>query len=185
VFEWYLLAAIWIGVWHPVLVRLWLGQQNAAPIAPLLVPLVVACCFTAIANISSAQLFSLNRLGTAIGFTIAAGMLAIAGVWAGWKNSGALGAAYGFFFSRVALVAQDLFTIRLLKGGGWLDLCTWEKIGAQSLVGAAFASGYFIFQRDSYWLLIPAVLHGGLVTLWLLRHPLRKTLAPTKVLKVA
>jgi O-antigen/teichoic acid export membrane protein len=172
VFEWYLLAAIWIGVWHPVLVRLWLGQQNAVPIAPLLVPLVVACCFTAIANISSAQLASLNRLGTAIGFSIAAGMLAIAGVWAGWKNSGTLGAAYGFLFSRVALVAQDLFTIRLLKAGGWLDVRTWEKIGAQSLVGAAFASGYFIFQRDSYWLLIPAALHGGLVALWISRHSL-------------
>jgi hypothetical protein len=65
----------------------------------------------------------------------------------------------------------------LLKAGGWLDVRTWEKIGAQSLVGAAFASGYFIFQRDSYWLLIAAALHGGLVALWISRHSLRKLIA--------
>jgi O-antigen/teichoic acid export membrane protein len=184
VFDWYLLAAVWVGLWHPVLVRFWLahtmgvqlGEKTALQVAPLLVPLVAACCFNALANISGVQLASLNRLGTNIGFGIAAGLLAIAGVWIGWKSGGIIGAAYGFLFSRIALVAQDLFTIRLLKAGGWLDARTWEKIGAQSLVGAAFAASYFIFQRDSYWLLIPAALHGGLVALWISRHSLRKFL---------
>jgi O-antigen/teichoic acid export membrane protein len=184
VFDWYLLAAVWVGLWHPVLVRFWLahtmgaelGGKAALQVAPLLVPLVAACCFTALANISGVQLASLNRLGMNIGFGIVAGLLAIAGVWIGWKTGGIVGAAYGFLFSRVALVAQDLFTIRLLKAGGWLNLRTWEKIGAQSLVGAAFALSYFIFQRDSYWLLIPAALHGGLVALWISRHSLRKFL---------
>jgi O-antigen/teichoic acid export membrane protein len=182
VFDWYLLAALWVGVWHPVLVRFWLahtmgvdlGEKAALQVAPLLVPLVAACCFTALANISNVQLASLNRLGTAIGFGVAVGLLAIAGVWIGWKTGGIVGAAYGFLFSRIALVAQDLFTIRLLKAGGWLDLHTWGKIGAQSLVGAVFALSYFIFQRDSYWLLIPAVLHGGLVALCVSRHSWRK-----------
>ena len=36
VFEWYLFAAAFVALWHPVLVRLWLGQQHATPIAPLL-----------------------------------------------------------------------------------------------------------------------------------------------------
>jgi len=192
VFDWYLLAAIWVGLWHPVLVRFWLmhtmgeqlGEKAALQVAPLLVPLVAACCFTALANISGVQLASLNRLGTNIGFGVAAGLLAIAGVWFGWKTGGIVGAAYGFLFSRVALVAQDLFTIRLLKAGGWLTRRTWEKIGAQVLVGAVFALSYFIFQRDSYWLLIPAALHGGFIGVWLLRHQLRKTLASSKVLKV-
>jgi O-antigen/teichoic acid export membrane protein len=184
VFDWYLLAALWVGLWHPVLVRFWLahtmgvelGEKTALQVAPLLVPLVVACCFTALANISGVQLASLNRLGTNIGFGVAAGLLAIAGVWIGWKTGGIFGAAYGFLFSRVALVAQDLFTIRLIKAGGWLDRRTWEKVGAQSLVGAAFALSYFAFRNDfdSYWLLIPAALHGGLVALWISRHSLRK-----------
>jgi hypothetical protein len=184
VFDWYLLAAIWVGLWHPVLVRFWLahtmgaelGGKAALQVAPLLVPLVAACCFTALANISNVQLASLNRLGTAIGFGVAAGLLAIVGVWFGWKSGGIVGAAYGFLFSRVALLAQDLFTVRLLKAGGWLDVRTWEKIGAQGLVGAVFATSYFIFQRDSYWLLIPAALHGGLVVLWISRHSMRKFL---------
>ena len=178
IFDWYLLAALWIGLWHPVLVRVWLvhtmgtelGQQTAWQVAPLLTPLAVACCISALANISGAQLASINRLGAAIGFNAAAGVLAAVGVWLGWHRWGILGAAYGFLFSRAAYLAQDLFTIRLLKAGGWLDLRTWRKIGAQGLVMAAFAASYFLFQRDSYWLLIPAALHGGLVALWILRH---------------
>jgi O-antigen/teichoic acid export membrane protein len=185
VFEWYLLAAIWVGLWHPVLVRFWLvhtmgmelGQQTALQVAPLLTPLVVACCISAIANISGAQLASINRLGAAIGFTATAGVLATAGVWMGWHVAGIIGAAYGFLFSRVAYLAQDLFTIHLIKAGGWLDLHTWLKIGAQGMVGAVFALSYLLFQSDSYWLLIPAALHGGLTAAWLLRHPARKFIA--------
>jgi O-antigen/teichoic acid export membrane protein len=186
VFDWYLLAAIWVGLWHPVLVRFWLvhtmgaelGAKAALQVAPLLVPLVAACCFTALANISGVQLASLNRLGANIGFGVAAGLLAIAAVWAGWKAGGIVGAAYGFLFSRVALMAQDLFTIRLLKAGGWLDFHTWGKVGVQCLVAAVFATSYFLFQNDSdsYWLLIPATLHGGLVALWVSRHALRKVI---------
>jgi O-antigen/teichoic acid export membrane protein len=184
-FDWYLLAALWLGLWHPVLLRVWLvhtmglklGEQTALLVAPLLIPLVVACCLTSMANISSAQLASLNRIGMAVGFSVAAGLLAVAGVWVGWNTAGVVGAAYGFLFSRVAYLAQDLFTIRLLNAGGWLDPHTWKKTGAQVLVGAVFASGYFAFQRDSYWLLVPSALHGGLVALWLLRHSLRKLFA--------
>jgi O-antigen/teichoic acid export membrane protein len=177
VFEWYLLAAIWVGLWHPVLLRLWLGRETATHIGPLLTPLVAACCFNAIANISTAQLPSLNRLGAAICFNSAAGLLAGVGAWFGWQAAGLIGAAYGFLFSRIAFVAQDLFAIHLLKAGGWLDKRTWLKVGAQGLVGALFALNYFVFQRDAYWLLIPAALHGGLVAAWLLRQPLRKYIA--------
>jgi len=182
IFEWYLLAAIWISLWHPVLLRLWLnhtmgtklGGETAALVGPLLIPLVVACCLSAMANISNAQLASLNRLGVVIGSSTAAGLLAIVGVWVGWKTAGVVGAAYGFLLSRIAFLAQDLFAIRLLKAGGWLDVRTWLKVGAQGSVGAFFALSYFEFQHDSYWLLIPATLHGGLVAAWLLRQPLRK-----------
>jgi O-antigen/teichoic acid export membrane protein len=190
VFEWYLLAAIWVGLWHPVLLRVWLmhtmgmelGQQTALRVGPLLTPLVVACCFNAMANISAAQLASLNRLGATVCFSTAAGLLAVAGVWMGWNVAGVVGVAYGFLFSRLALLAQDLFTIRLLKAGGWLDLRNWKHAAAQCCAGAVFALGYLFIPHNSLWLLVPAALHGGLVTAWLLRHPIRKGLASAKVL---
>jgi len=89
VFDWYLLAALWLVLWHPVLLRLWLvhtmglglGEQTAPLVAPLLFPLVGACCFSALANISGAQLASVNRLGMVIGFSTVAGLLAVPGVW--------------------------------------------------------------------------------------------------------
>ncbi|HYA79089.1 MAG TPA: hypothetical protein VED19_01105, partial [Candidatus Nitrosopolaris sp.] len=182
VFEWYLLAAIWVGLWHPVLLRVWLthtmgmklGLATVAQVGPLLTPLVIACCFSSMANISTAQLASLNRLGMTVVCSTAAGLLAIAGVWIGWNLAGVVGAAYGFLFSRLALVAQDLFAIRLLKAGGWLSPHTWLKVGAQVLVGAFFALSYLFIPHDSLWLLVPAALHGGLVAIWLLRHHLRK-----------
>ena len=189
VFEWYLLAAIWLGLWHPVLLRVWLTHTmgkdlwhpTAILVAPLLVPLVIAGCLTALANISGAQLASFNRLGMTIGCTMAAGLLAVAGVWIGWNLAGVTGVAYGFLFSRIAYVAQDLYAIRLMKAGGWLDVHTWLKIGAQGLVGGVFALSYLACKPNSYWLLIPATLHGGLVAAWILRHPLRKALASAKV----
>ena len=185
VFEWYLLAAIWLGLWHPVLLRVWLAhtmgkdlwQPTAILVAPLLVPLVIAGCLTALANISGAQLASFNRLGTTIGFTIAAGLLAVAGVWIGWRAAGVTGVAYGFLFSRIAYVAQDLYAVRLIHAGGWLDRRTWLTVAAQGSVGIIFSLSYFAVQRESYWLLIPATMHGGLVAVWILRHNLHKTIA--------
>lgn len=182
VFEWYLLAALWVGLWHPVLLRFWLehtmgmelGRATALQVGPLLIPLVSACCLSALANISGAQLASLNRLGTAIGFSTAAGLLAIAGVWVGWHGFGVVGAAYGYLFSRLALVAQDLFFVRLQHAGGWLAAGTWLQVVAQVLVAAGFSAAYLILPPDSFWLLVPAALHGGLMAAWFLRGPLRK-----------
>ncbi len=180
VFEWYLLAAIWISLWHPVLLRLWLthsmgakmGQETAMLVGPLMAPLIIACCFMAVSNISSAQLSSINRLGTAIVFSVIGGLLTVDGVLIGWNHAGIVGAAYGFLCARVANVAQDLFAIRLLKAGGWLAVETWRKIAAQGLAAAIFASCYLFLPKTSYWLLIPAALHGGLVAAWLLRRSL-------------
>ena len=185
VFEWYLLAAIWVGLWHPVLLRFWLGhtmgiklgEATALQVGPLLVPLVGACCLSAVSNISSAQLSSFNRLGTQIIFSVSAGLLAIVGVWTGWHWFGVAGVAYGYLFSRLALVAQDLYTIRLLQAGGWLAAGTWLQVAAQLLVGAGFAMVYLFLPPDSAWLLVPAVLHGGLMAAWFLRQPLRKLIA--------
>ena len=183
-FEWYLFATLWLCLWHPVLLRLWLahtlgaqqGQVIARMIGPLLVPLMIACCLTSMASISTAQLTS-NRLGTTVIFSLITNLLAIDGVLIGWSIAGMIGAVYGFLASRIACVAQDLYTIRLIQAGGWLDPRTWRKIAGQSLLAAVFVPAYLLFKSPSYWLLIPAALHGVVVTAWLLRQPLRKFLS--------
>jgi len=187
-FEWYLLATLWLAVWHPVVLRVYLvhtmgavlGQTTADAVGPLLTPLVTACCLTAMSRISCSQLCSLNRQGAVIGFEVAAGLLAIAGVWLGYTYGGVVGGAYGYLFSRIGLVAQDLYTIRLVEAGGWLDHRTWQKVALQGLVAAAFSLVYLAVPRLSYWLLIPAALHSGLVAAWVLRHPLRRALGSAK-----
>jgi O-antigen/teichoic acid export membrane protein len=180
VFDWYLLAALWICLWHPVLLRVWLthsmgtqmGQQTAALIAPLLVPLVIASCITAISNISNAQLSSINHLGKALCFSVLGGLLTVCGVLIGWHVASIVGAAYGFLFARVANIAQDLYAIRLIKAGGWLSSRTWKMFFAQGIIAAVFSSLYLALGKDSYWLLIPAALHGILVGGWILRRPI-------------
>ena len=187
-FEWYFLATLWLAVWHPVLLRLYLvhtmgaalGQSTADSVGPLLTPLVTACCLTAMSRISCSQLCSLNRQGAVIGFEVATGLLAIGGVWVGYEYGGVVGGAYGYLFSRVGLVAQDLYTIRLVEAGGWLDPRTWQKLALQGLVAAAFSLVYLAVPRLSYWLLLPATLHGCLVAAWILRHNLRRALGSGK-----
>lgn len=184
VLSWYLLAATWMAVWHPVFAHFWLvhtmgperGGIGAAQVGPLLVPLVMACGFTAVANVSGAQLASLNRVGTSVIFTTGAGFVAIAGVWLGWRWYGIIGAAYGFLFSRLVFVAQDLFMIQLLKAKGWFGLRVWKQIVLQGLVALVFAASYLAFSRNSAWLLVPATLHAGLMVAWLLRRQLLKIL---------
>ena len=119
-FPWYALVSIWIAVWHPVLLRLWLGNELGATVAPILVPIIVACCLTAIANVSTAQLGSLNRVGTGLVFNILTCILLVAGVFYGWRWYGVVGVAWAFLFSRIVPFAQDLFVIRLVgEADGW------------------------------------------------------------------
>ena len=95
----------------------------------------------------------------------------------GWQIAGVIGAAYGYFFSRIFLVAQDLYTIRLIHAGGWLARGTWIQIGTQVLVAAIFSLAYYALPSNSYWFLLPAAVHGSLMAVWLLREPLRRRLA--------
>jgi len=185
VFDWYLLVALWLALWHPVLLRLYLvhtmgsplGEETARTVGPLLVPLVAACCFTSLTNISNSQLISLNRLGPLILFCLGTGLLSIVGVLLGWHINGMIGAVYGYLLSRTAMVAQDLYTIRLIRAGGWLDPHTWRRFAGQLLVAGLFALACGRLPQQSYWMLIPAALHGGLMAAWLARQPLRKFLA--------
>lgn len=173
-FGWYALAAIWMACWHPIFLRLWLGQDLALQVAPAFIPLVIAFCLSGISAIAVGQLVPLNRAGAQIGFTIVnsicLGLFAITG----WFWGGLGGVAWGVLASRIVIVAQDLYVIRLVRGGGWLALRTWWHLLAQCVVGAVFFAASLLLPRHTYWEIIPAALHGCLVTAWLLRQQLRK-----------
>ncbi len=172
-FPWYALASIWVIIWHPVLLRLWLGTELGAHVAPILAPLVVGCCLMAISNVSGAQLGPLDRVGTELIFNVIAGILLVAGVCLGWRWHGVVGVAWAFLFSRIVFVIQDLYVIRLVDAGGWLAARTWKHLLFQIGVGCAFFSTAFLGPRTSLWQLIPASLHGGVLSAWILRHPIQ------------
>jgi O-antigen/teichoic acid export membrane protein len=168
---WYLLASIWAWIWHPVFLRLWLGERLGAIIGPIFVPIVLGCCLTAISNIGAAQLGPLNRVGTGLIFNILTVVLLIVGVYEGWRWNGVVGVAWAFLFSRVVLIIQDLFVIRLVGAGGWLAPGTWKHLGVQVAIALALFSTVFIWPRTALWQLIPAILHAAVVAGWLLRQP--------------
>jgi O-antigen/teichoic acid export membrane protein len=173
-FPWYLLVSVWVAIWHPVLLRLWLGSELGSSVSPLFVPVIVASCLTAVASISSAQLGSLNRVGVGLIFNLATVCLLVLGTYFGWYWSGVAGVAWAFLVSRAPVVAQDLFVIVLVKAGGWLAMNTWKHVVSQVALGLAFSTTMLLWPRESFWQLIPAALHGLIVTAWLLRKTVRK-----------
>ena len=172
-FPWYALLSIWVWLWHPVLLRLWLGENLGVAVAPILVPIIIGCCLTGVSNISTAQLGSLNRVGTSLIFSILTGALLVVGVIAGWRWNGVVGVAWAFLLSRAVLIVQDLSVIRLIGAGGWLAASTWKHLAVQVAIGLAFFSTIFLWPRNSLWQLIPALLHGGLISALLLYQPVR------------
>jgi hypothetical protein len=76
--------------------------------------------------------------------------------------------------SRILTIAQDIYAIRLIGGGGWLAWRTWRNLLVQFAVGGTFFAASLFLPRDSWWLIVPAALHGGLMMVWLLRRQLRK-----------
>jgi len=184
-FPWYALISIWIWLWHPILLRLWLGQNLAVAVAPIVVPIIVGCCLTGISNVSTAQLGSLNRVGTSLIFSILTGALLVVGVIAGWRWNGVVGVAWAFLLTRVVLVVQDLFVILLVGAGGWLAASTWKNLAVQVAVGLAFFSTIFLWPRHSLWQLIPAFVHGGVISALLLHQPVKNFLFRTNATATA
>lgn len=169
VFPWYLLAALVAVIWHPVLLRLWLGPVRGAQVSPVFAPVIIGFCISALAGVSNAQLAALNRMGTVLIFTALSGILAGIGTYVGWHLNGITGVGYGFLFSRIGLLAQDVYTLRLIKAGGWFSVETWKMIALQGLVAAALATVYLILPADSLWMLIPASFHITAMAVWFSR----------------
>ncbi|HEV2330954.1 MAG TPA: oligosaccharide flippase family protein [Verrucomicrobiae bacterium] len=176
-FGFYALGAVWTVFWHRIFLRLWLDGDYAQSVTPAFTPLVIAFCITGIGMVSAAQLVPLNRAGVELVFaiirTICMGLLAALG----WYWGGLAGVAWGVLASRVVTIAQDLYAIRLIGGGGWLAWHTWRNLLVQFAVGGAFFATSRFLPAESLWLIAPAALHGALIGAWLLRNQIRKILS--------
>jgi O-antigen/teichoic acid export membrane protein len=179
-FPWYALISTWVWVWHPVLLRAWLGDRLGSNISPIFTPVVIGCCLTAVNNISTAQLGSLNRVGTGLIFNLLTSITLVSGVYWGWRWDGVVGVSWAFLASRAVLIAQDLFVIRRIDAGGWLSARTWIHISVQILIGFVFLLTRLLWPIASFWQLVPALLHGGIIAGWLMRHPARTLLLGAK-----
>jgi O-antigen/teichoic acid export membrane protein len=176
-FGFYALAAIWTIFWHDIFLRLWLHADLARAVAPVFTPLVVAFCISGIGLISTAQLVPLNRAGVEFFFAIIRTICLGLSAGLGWYWGGLAGVAWGVLASRITVIAQDLYAIRLIGGGGWLAWHTWRNLFLQFAIGGAFFAASRLLPAQSWWLIIPAALHGGLMAAWLLRHQIRKLIA--------
>lgn len=180
-FGWFALVALWAVFWHPVFLRIWLGERLAPEVAPAFVPLLIAFCLSAVASISTAQLASFNRVGLELGFNLVNSLFRAGCVVVGWYWAGLAGAAWGVLASRIVVVAQDLYVIRMIGGGGWRALSTWKHLLGQFLIGLVFFALSRPLPHPSVWEICPAALHGTLVAAWLLRNPLRRWISGTSV----
>jgi len=173
IFGWCLLASVWVIVWHPLLLRLWLGAELGSQVAPVFPPIFVALCICAIANISGSQLAPLNRAGTILIFTAISIPVSIGCVLTGWHMYGIRGVAFGVLCARVVELSRDIYLIRLVKAGGWLAPATWLHILVQGAIGFGF---YLVARWTNGSLIILsflAALHFTGVALWLVRSNMR------------
>ena len=178
VFPWYLLIAIWGILWHPALLRVWLGADLGSAVGPLFVPLLAGYCLTALSGIASAQLSALDRIGTALAYSAGAGAALACAIFLGWQWNGAVGAAWGFLASRVVLVVQDIHLVRWVAAGGWLAGSTWKHVAMQVAVALAFRFAAHALPPALPVQVAVAVTHGLCISAWLLRFPLRPIQRP-------
>ena len=167
--SWYFFGVVWITVSASASCWIW-RCQTGAHVAPLLPPLLIAYAITGISLISSAQLGALNRLGTQAIFHLSSGLVTIPAVYVGWRFGGPIGMAYGYALSRLPLVLQDFYLLRMIGAGGWLESATWLDISSQVAIGILFLLLRNAVALSTGWAILLPVLHGGLVSLWLIRQ---------------
>lgn len=128
-FPWYSLMILGVFLWSGPVTELWLGSKYGDAVGQAFPWIVSALCLVALGNISSAQLGSLNRVGTSLLFQIAISIVSLIGVVAGWHVAGLYGAAVGFFITRLLCIGQDFFTRNLLN----LDVASYAECFAPIL----------------------------------------------------
>jgi O-antigen/teichoic acid export membrane protein len=171
-FGWIVLAAVWLVVWRHAILTVWLGPTLGAAVEPILPPIIVAYCITAMANISAAQLGPLNRVGMGLLIHLAAGFLVAGCVYLGWRWGGIIGVAYGFLVSRIAFLFQDLFVSTTIGARGWVSPERWSRLALQVAIGVLlwFSAQSMHLSLSTQVLL--AIVHGGAGAAWLVRHDL-------------
>jgi O-antigen/teichoic acid export membrane protein len=159
-FGWYLHLALWGLVWHSLFLSLWLGPEVGRQVGVVFPILMVGYCLNAIANISASQLGPLNRVGTQAVFQIMTGVLTAIGVYVGWKMFGLVGVAYGYLLGRIGDIAQDIYVLTLIGGGGWLAKSTWKMVASQAALAFAFYLAYRVTPAGLTVPIILAIVHG-------------------------
>lgn len=104
----YLAGALWATAWQWPWLQLWLGPEAAVRVAAVLPYLLWAAAWSALMNISGAQLGPLNLVG--FGTWIQSGSWLLSGffAWGGWNGGGLGGAGAGLLLGRVLLIFQDM-----------------------------------------------------------------------------
>ncbi len=172
---WVVSALCWLGVWTPLLLRLWLGAQLASEVLPLFMPLMIGFSIRTIGSISVASLGSMNRAGVNGLVTFGTGILTGLLVTLGWRLHGSAGAAYGFMLGQLTWFAQDFFVARFLGARGWLS-STVLKVALVQLAAAALGQ-FFLTAPDQLSLFnyALAAIHG-LFTVFAAAYPDRARL---------
>jgi O-antigen/teichoic acid export membrane protein len=144
VFGWCLLSVAVSALWSVPLLRMWLGEALSEVVAPLFLPVVLACSILVMSSISGAQLASLDRQGTLVGFQLARVSLAVIGGLAGWKFGGLPGFAWGVLLSRIADIGQDLLLTSMVGPVAWMTVSSRRTLMIQAGITSIFlAIGVF------------------------------------------
>ncbi len=172
----YIFLTLWAISWHQPLLEAWLGKERGAMTSLSFPWVLTALGISAIANISTAQLGSLDRVGTGLAISLAQNLLAGVLTYAGWQYDGLRGASIGLLVSRIPVLLQD-WIVRHQIG---------YKFGKNErrllLVAAVFgllsfpASLLLRFANSPAWFHLTAAvllgLAGCLVLLTFLRRPI-------------
>jgi O-antigen/teichoic acid export membrane protein len=178
VIAWFCLAFCLTAIWGEAFVRIWLGHDAGAAIAPLLVPVIGASCFAAIANVSSSQLAATGRQGIATAFTVAAGAGSAIGVVAGWKLGGLPGSAWGYFLGRIVMLGQDVYLGRVFGAKAWLAKGTWLQFSAQLALSAFFYLLALSVGSETGVRLCLGMLHAAVAALFIAAYQFKPHLLP-------
>jgi O-antigen/teichoic acid export membrane protein len=138
IFGWCLLAIAIASLWRVPLLRLWLGEELGQLVAPLFLPIVLACSIQVMSSISAAQLSSLNRQGALVVFQLLRVLLAVVGGLVGWKLGGLAGFAWGVQLSRTADLGQDILLLTIVGPVAWATSSAGRALTIQLMIAAMF-----------------------------------------------
>jgi len=119
-FPLYFAGALWATVWQWPWLQLWLGPEAGERVASVLPFLLWGAAWSALMNISGAQLGPHNLVGFGTLVQSASWLLSGLLVWMGWNGAGLAGAGAGLMAGRSLFFLQDA-KIRNLLGVSILD----------------------------------------------------------------